>query len=215
MVAPYAALRQVYYRPYEDCETAPALPPRLEPGARAAGVSRARMTLVFLWLGATSFGGRSAAFVQRELVDRRHWLEPEDYVEHFTLARILPGSTGLSTVALIAQALWGSTGAVLCMLPYVLPGALLALLLGMLLLGGEQPPWLQGALRGCAAAAVALFVATAWRNARALHARAATIGLLGASFLAYGPLGAGLLPVLVGFGALSLFVHRPRRRTPA
>ena len=53
----------------------------------------AGLAMLFLWLGSVSIGGRALNFVFDELVQRRGWLSEADYLEGFTLARLLPGST--------------------------------------------------------------------------------------------------------------------------
>src|SRR5579871_2045458 len=111
-------------------------------------VGMMHLALVFLYLGSVSIGGRSMAYLQDELVRRRGWMRLEDYLETFTLARILPGSSGLSNATLAVQMLRGSGAAALCIGPYVLPGALLALVLSVLMFNGERPAWLSGALHG-------------------------------------------------------------------
>jgi chromate transporter len=169
------------------------------------------LAMVFLRLGLTSVGGRSASYVQDELVHRKHWLPIQDYLECFTLARILPGSTGLSVAALTAQRLQGSKASVACVVPYVLPGALLALLLSMFMLGAERPLWVEGALRGCAAGGLALVLSTSLQTVRSAKLNRLGAVLVGLTFLAYGPMGIELIPILIGFGVVSIFIHRPRR----
>jgi chromate transporter len=134
----------------------------------------------------------------------------EDYLEYFTLARILPGSTGQSVAVLTAQRLRGSAGALACLVPYVLPGGLLALFLAALIFGVERPAWLEGALHGFSIGGLAFVLATTFRTARAVRLSRAGLLVVAATSLAYGPLGLSLVPVLLGFGVLSLILHRPR-----
>src|SRR5579871_1885102 len=82
------------------------------------------LMLAYAWIGAISIGGRSMTYVQDEFVRRRGWLSMESYLECFTLARVLPGSSGQNVAVLAGQALGGTRAAALCNVPYVLPGAL-------------------------------------------------------------------------------------------
>src|SRR5262245_23282872 len=47
----------------------------------------------FLWLGTTGVGGATAvaAYMQRDLVERRRWIGEDDYRTALALAQVLPG----------------------------------------------------------------------------------------------------------------------------
>jgi chromate transporter len=170
------------------------------------------LALIFLWMGSISIGGRSASYILDELVHRRHWLRHEDWLEALTLGRVLPGSSGQSCAAVLAQRLGGSGGAALSLVAYVLPGALLALLLSIFFFGPDIPPQMQGLLKGFSAAAIGMVLSTTVRTARSVHMGWIGITFAALTFLAYGLLEVGLLIVLLGLGGASIFVHRPRRK---
>jgi chromate transport protein ChrA len=52
-----------------------------------------QFTLYFLRLGAVGFGGpiALAGYMQRDLVEDRRWVSPEDYKEGLALAQLAPG----------------------------------------------------------------------------------------------------------------------------
>ena len=52
-----------------------------------------QFTLYFLRLGAVGFGGpiALAGCMQRDLVEDRQWVSPEDYKEGLALAQLAPG----------------------------------------------------------------------------------------------------------------------------
>jgi len=169
-----------------------------------------RLGLALLWLGCISLGGRSANFVLEDLVRRRRWLRIEDYFEGHSLARILPGSTGLSTTTFLLQRMRGTGAAGLCLFLHILPGAIAALILTLLVFGTERPGWLNGGLRGFSVAALGMIWATALSNLRV--ARTGRLGPLftALAFLAYGLLGIDLLLVFALVGSIALVVNRPR-----
>ena len=47
---------------------------------------------VFFRVGVTSFGGSTAAWLHREIVERRRWLDDEGFLTALTLAQVLPGA---------------------------------------------------------------------------------------------------------------------------
>src|SRR5690349_13907157 len=67
-----------------------------------ACVSMPRLLLAFLKLGSISIGGRSASYLQDELVDRLHWLRREDWLEGHLLGRVLPGPSGVANAMFMA-----------------------------------------------------------------------------------------------------------------
>jgi len=172
-----------------------------------------RLALVMAWLGTTSVGGRSTSYLMEELVYRRHWLRPEDFLEGKTLAKLLPGPTGPSTMVFAIQSLYGARVAALCLAPYVLPGAVLGLVLSVMLLNGERPAWVNSALRGFSCAALGLIIANSLRTAGSIGKARFGPLLVGVTIVAHGLIGIDLLTVFLGVGGVSLLLNRPRRGT--
>ena len=54
-----------------------------------------QLAVLFLRLGLTAFGGPAAhiAMMLEELVERRHWLTKEQFLDFFGAANLLPGSS--------------------------------------------------------------------------------------------------------------------------
>ena len=50
----------------------------------------------FLWLGVTSFGGNTAAWLYHQIVQRRHWVKASEFLSDVALGRIMPGSGGVN-----------------------------------------------------------------------------------------------------------------------
>jgi chromate transporter len=93
----------------------------------------ARSTLagIFFRIGNTTFGGGdpTIAALQREFVDRRRALTPEQYGVVYALARITPGTNMLAFCAGAAWMLGGWLGAVLAVTVVTVPSAVIAVLL--------------------------------------------------------------------------------------
>ena len=66
----------------------------------------------FFWLGITSFGGNTAAWLYRCVVERRRWLDDQAFLSGMALSRILPGSSGVGLTVQVGQRLRGAAGAV-------------------------------------------------------------------------------------------------------
>lgn len=119
------------------------------------------------WIALQGFGG-VLAVVQRELVERRGWLTPDQFVEDWAVAQTLPGPNVVNLALMLGDRHFGWRGgaaavAGLLLLPL---GLLLALALGFA--GLADVPAAQGALRGMGAVAAGLVAGTALKLAAAL-----------------------------------------------
>jgi chromate transporter len=114
--------------------------------------------LVFLKMGTFAFGGvySMLSFFQRELVDRRHWLDEEQFVEAVAIGQMTPGPPIINTGIFVGYRLRGAAGAVAATAGQVLPGFLLVLVLAVLYSEFKTVPGLGSALRGVGAAVVGL-----------------------------------------------------------
>src|ERR1700741_3807284 len=65
----------------------------------------------FFWLGVTSFGGNTAAWLYHQIVRRRRWVTDAEFLSGVALGRITPGSGGVNLTVLTGQRLGGSRGA--------------------------------------------------------------------------------------------------------
>ena len=81
----------------------------------------ATLFLLFLKISLTSFGGSSAAWVYREVVERRGWLDEKAYLTGLTIAQVLPGANPVNLSLYIGMQLRGGLGAVVAVLGIVLP----------------------------------------------------------------------------------------------
>lgn len=168
----------------------------------------------FFWLGVTSFGGNTAAWIYNQIVQRRRWVTDGEFLAGVALGRIMPGSGGVNLTVQIGQRLRGALGA---------GAAVLALLVGPLVIVvglaaayaqvGESRT-LQGALDGIAAAAIGLTFAT---GLKLLEWRAGNFGALAitlATVLCVGVLRWPMVPVVLCLAPVSIglaLVRRPRR----
>jgi len=164
----------------------------------------------FLRLGLTAFGGPAAhiALMERELVDRRGWLTREELVELYGAASLIPGPNSTEVAIHVGFKRAGLPGLVVAGACFILPAALLTLLLawiytryGALPAAGALLAGLQPAVMGIVAAAVARLARTAVKGW-------AEIAVCAGACVA-GALGLNELWVLLGAGAL---VAAPRLR---
>jgi len=167
--------------------------------------------LSYLWLGATSFGGRAKGYQFDEFVRRRGLLTVQDYMEGDSLSKLLPGPSGPASAVYFARIMGGPLASVLCVLPFVLPGAIAILALTVVTAGADRAPWLDAVLRGVAAGAIGLLTSNFLRTLAEI--RRARLGLLlcSTAFLASGILQVEFVLVMAGLVPIALYFNRPRR----
>jgi chromate transporter len=166
--------------------------------------------LAYLKLGSTSIGGRSATYLLDELVLRRGWLRREDWLEGMSLSFVLPGPVGASCAMFLSTLLRGPSSALLAHALYVLPGLLVALILSVLVFGVSRPPWANGAISALSASAFGLFIYVSIRNLPASRKSQFDPAFVVVAFVGHALLRLDLPVVLLGVGAVSLFMNRPR-----
>lgn len=163
----------------------------------------------WLMIGAVGFGGPAGqvAILHRELVERRRWLDEDEFLAALRVCMLLPGPEAQQLATYAGWRRGGLAGGLLAGTLFVLPGAVLVMLLAWLHAAGESWPFVAAAFAGTRPAVVALVALAAWRIGRKSLTSAPAVGILlaavaalaaGASFpvvvLAAGLLGCLLLP---------------------
>ncbi|MFZ5639673.1 MAG: chromate efflux transporter [Bacillota bacterium] len=173
-------------------------------------MSLRKLLLMFLKIGATSFGGYMAlvAHVQDNVVEKRKWLSREDFLDGVTLAQMLPGATGINVVTYVGQKLRGTAGGIVSVLAVVAPSFLLMVILSELYLRYRYLPQIEVFLAGVNPAVIALLLVVAVRLGRqsVKSLRDTTIALAGLLLTAYFK-GNFVLVILV-IGLLGMLVYR-------
>ena len=183
-----------------------------EVAGQAMPRSASELFLTYAGIALQSFGG-ALAITERTLVRKKRWLSAQDFVGLHGICQVLPGPTGMSMCVLLGDRYFGLRGALAALAGFLLPAAALVLTLASLFQNYQQLPWVQGALSGMGAAAVALIIHTAARLARTLRGHRVGIGVALLSFAAVGlmrlPVGAVVLSLGVASVAIAWWRLRP------
>lgn len=179
------------------------MPPHSASPPRPRPQSKTELFFAFSLLALQGFGG-VLAIVQRELVDKKKWLTPEEFVEDWAVAQILPGPNVVNLSLMLGDRYFGLRGALVGVAGMLCFPLLLALLLVAAFAGVADNPQAQGALRGMGAVAAGLIGAAGLRLATALKTNVmgmgACVGLLAATFVTIAILRVPLAWVLLGIG---------------
>lgn len=166
--------------------------------------SKSDLFSTFSILALQGFGG-VVAIVQREMVEKKQWLTPEEFLEDWAVAQILPGPNVVNLSLIIGDryfGVWGALAALAGMLTFPL---IIVLILAAALGGVGDTPAIQGALRGMGAVSAGLIAATGFKLIAAMKKNVmglAVCWLLAiVSFVAVALLRWPLAWVLLGVGA--------------
>jgi chromate transporter len=140
------------------------------PRARSAGpASLAALFMSFLTIGSTSFGGGLTGWIRRELVDKRGWLDDQQFLSCYALSQLVPGASNVNLAVLIGTQLRGVVGALVALAGLLLVPLAILLTLGSFYFAAHGSPGgrlLNEALAGAGAAAIGFNIATGIRLAR-------------------------------------------------
>jgi chromate transporter len=111
-----------------------------------------------------TLGGGSAtvAVLHRELLEKRRWIDQENFTLCFALARLTPGTNLLAFCTGIGWLLRGTLGAAAALLAASIPCTVIVALATALFSRWQENHWAQAAIHGAIAAAVAITVKTCW-----------------------------------------------------
>jgi chromate transporter len=125
--------------------------------------------LGFVGIGLLSFGGGLTAWLRREVVQRRGWLDDQQFLSGYALSQLVPGATNVNLAVFIGTQLRGMPGALVCFLGLTTPPLIIAVILGTVYFSLRGMPGgvaLSIALSGMGAVAIGLNLGTGIRLAR-------------------------------------------------
>ena len=136
--------------------------------ARAGAPALLRVGLFFLRIGVVAFGGLGAtiALLQRELVQKRAWLDAEDVRNAMAFTKPLPGSTVVQVVAYLGWRLRRWPGAILASIAFLTPSAAIMIAAAAGAIALPEHAVVRGALTGVQVAVVGLLAAAMWKLAQ-------------------------------------------------
>ncbi len=168
----------------------------------------------FLGLGTWGFGGPPAlvGYMHRDLVERRRWVEEDEYNLAMALSQIMPGPLAAQLAIAIGYFRNGILGATLVGLAFVLPSFLMVLALATLYVAFGGLWWMQALFYGIGAAVIAIIAVGAYRLAVKTNKRdRLSWGIFAALFVVTVWLEAELAQLFILAGLVTLLVKAPPR----
>jgi chromate transporter len=112
----------------------------------------------FFRIGVTSFGGGLVAYLRDEIVTKKNWMTPDDFLAALEIGQTLPGLNSVNVAIITGRRLAGARGAISAATGLVIPGAVILVILGLLYVRFRDNRDVAAALAGIAAAAVGLLL---------------------------------------------------------
>jgi len=167
----------------------------------------------FFWLGVTSFGGGTAGWLYREIVERRHWISDAEFLSGAALGRLMPGSGGVNLTVQVGQRLRGGPGALAAVLGLLSGPLVIVLALAVGYARISQSSTVHAVFDGVAAAAIGLTFATGLKLVQFRKASAAPLAVTVTTVLTVGVLRWPMIPVVLCLAPVSIALALITRRS--
>jgi chromate transporter len=188
----------------------PSSPPVTAPRASLTDLVR-----YFLYLGTLGFGGPVAlvGFMHRDLVERRRWVDEDEFRLGVALSQIMPGPLAAQLAIALGYFQRGVLGATAVGLAFILPSFLMVLGISIAYKRFGGLWWMQALFYGIGAAVIAIIAIAAFKLARSTNKRDPLLwAVFGALAIATMWAEAELAELFVIAGLITLFARaRPTR----
>lgn len=176
--------------------------------------SRRDWVLYFLTLGTVGFGGPIAlvGYMERDLVEERGWVAPEDFKLSLALAQLAPGPLAAQTAIGLGYVRDGVPGATVIGLAFILPSFLMVVAIGAAYVRFGGLRWMQALFYGIGAAVIGIIARSAYKLTRS------TIGSSKLLWIIYAAMAVvtavtrrEIASLFLLSGVVALLVHAPPR----
>lgn len=139
-----------------------------------------QLAFYFMKLGTLGFGGpiALAGYMQRDLVEERGWIAPEDYKQGLALAQLAPGPLAAQLAIYLGWVRGRVWGATLIAAAFIGPSFLMVLALSALYVRFGGLPWMRAVFYGVGAAVIAIIARSALKLVRMTLGRDRLLWLL-------------------------------------
>ena len=163
---------------------------------------------LFIKLGTIGFGGPPATIgmMQEETVHKRKWVSSEYFMEMLAATNIVPGPNATEMAAHLGYIRAGLAGLLAGGISFILPGAAMSLLLGVIYTKFGSLPEVEGIFHGINPVVAAILTSAFIRLGRSAFTDLRTIIIAVASLTA-AILGLGEIPIIFAGGFLSILLY--------
>lgn len=118
---------------------------------------------LFAKLGLMNFGGGYTMFpiLQREIIEKRHWITEEELTDYYAIGQCTPGVIAVNTATFIGYKRKGSLGGIFATLGFVTPSAILISIIAAFIGNFSDLPVVKNAFAGIRVCVAMLILNTA------------------------------------------------------
>jgi len=168
------------------------------------------LALCFLQIALSSFGGGLSAWTQRIVVERRKWLDNEQFLTAVTISRLFPGPNQVNMAIFVGQHFKGLPGALAALAGLLgIPLAIL-LTLGWAYFHYHTVPELRATLTGVVAAAAGMALSMGFKLVGNYLRQPAALMFGAAAFVGVSVFHASLPLVVLVLAPLAMAWYWPR-----
>jgi chromate transporter len=170
---------------------------------------------LFTRLGLTAFGGPAAhiAMMQREVVDKRRWMDQQHFLDLIGATNLIPGPNSTEMAIHIGHERHGWKGLLVAGCCFILPAVLITGVIAWLYQRYGRLPQVQPFIYGIKPAIIAIILAAVFPLARKAL-KTVELGVIGALALAASLVGSNEIVVMFGAGIVVLLLYIARRPRP-
>jgi len=170
------------------------------------------LLMLFLKLGAISFGGPAAAIalMEDEVVRKRQWITRQRFLDMLGLTNLIPGPNSTEMAISVGFARAGWAGLALAGASFIVPAALITAAVAWAYVRFGTLPLAESLLAGVQPAVIAVIAIAVWRLGK-IAVRDAWLGVLGAFALAAFLVKLSPLAILAGGGVIGMSAQQIRR----
>ena len=165
----------------------------------------------FFRIGVTSFGGGLVAYLRDEIVTKKAWMTPDDFLAALEIGQTLPGLNSVNVAIIAGRRLAGARGAIAAATGLVVPGAVILVILGLLYVRFRHDPDVAAALAGIAAAAVGLLLQVTLKIGAKQFLNPLDLFFVLLTFVLVGLYHVSLPVALFLIAPFAIILHRPRK----
>lgn len=133
--------------------------------------------IIFFKVGTFTIGGGYAMIplIEKEVVDKKQWIDREDFLNMIALAQSSPGPVAVNTAVFVGYKLKGIAGSIFAALGAIFTSFTILLIVAMYFIGIKDNPIVERVFKGIRPAVVALIAAPVIRMGQSAKINKKTI----------------------------------------
>jgi chromate transporter len=137
----------------------------------------AQIFYTFAKIGAFTIGGGYAMIplIQKEVVERKQWIAPADFIDLIALSQSVPGILAVNIAIFTGYRMKGNAGSIIATLGAVLPSFVIILLIALFFNQFKENPYIAKMFSAIRPAVVALIAVPVFSTAKAVGINLKTV----------------------------------------